>query len=158
MSERSVDHASFTLERTYPAPPERVFAAWASQQAKSQWFGPDADDTGEHTLDFRVGGREHLSGAIPGGPTFTLDATYHDIVDHERVVWSYDIHLDGRRISVSLATVQISPVPGGATLILTEQAAFLDGLDTNGAREQGTVELLDKLGHYLAAPRDARTP
>lgn len=151
MNERSVTHASFTLERTYPASPERVFAAWASQEAKSQWFGPGADDTGEHTLDFRVGGREHMSGAIPDGPMFTLDALYQDIVDNERVVWSYDIHLAGRRISVSLATMEISPVPGGAKLVLTEQGAFLDGLDTNAQREEGTVELLDKLGEFLAA-------
>ena len=151
MSERSVSHASFTLERTYPASPERVFAAWTTQEAKSQWFGADEGDTKEHTLDFRVGGREYASGAIPDGPTFTFDALYHDIVENERVVWSYDIHLDGRRISVSLATVEISPAPGGAKLVLTEQGAYLDGLDTNAAREEGTVELLDKLGQFLAA-------
>jgi uncharacterized protein YndB with AHSA1/START domain len=151
MSERSVSHASFTLERTYPASPERVFAAWATREAKSQWFGADERDVKEHILDFSVGGREHVSGAIPGGPTFTLDALYHDIVQNERVVWSYDIHLDGRRISVSLATVEISPAPGGAKLVLTEQGAFLDGLDTNAQREAGTVEMLDKLGAFLAA-------
>ncbi len=151
MSERSVSHASFTLERTYPASPERVFAAWATQEAKSKWFGADEGDTKEHTLDFRVGGREHTSGAIPDGPSFTLDALYHDIVENERVVWSYDIHLDGRRISVSLATVEISPAPGGAKLVLTEQGAYLDGLDTNAQREAGTDEILDKLGQFLSA-------
>jgi uncharacterized protein YndB with AHSA1/START domain len=151
MSERSVSHASFTLERTYPASPERVFAAWATREAKSQWFGADEGDVKEHILDFSVGGREHVSGAILGGPSFTLDALYHDIVENERVVWSYDIHLDGRRISVSLATVEISPAPGGARLTLTEQGAFLDGLDTNAQREAGTVEMLDKLGAFLAA-------
>ena len=151
MSERSVSHASFTLERTYPAPAERVFAAWATQEVKSQWFGPDEGDTKEHSLDFRVGGREHMSGAIPNGPTFTLDALYQDIVDNERVVWSYEMHIDGRRISVSLATIEISPAPGGAKLVLTEQGAYLDGLDTNAQREEGTAELLDDLGKYLAA-------
>ena len=37
----TVSHDTFTLERTYPATPERVFAAWASSEAKGQWFGDD---------------------------------------------------------------------------------------------------------------------
>jgi uncharacterized protein YndB with AHSA1/START domain len=150
-SPRSIAHDSFSLERTYPASPERVFAAWASQSAKSQWFGEDDENTEEHTLDVRVGGREHISGKVPNGPTFELDAIYQDIVENERAVWSYDIHLDGRRISVSLASIEIFPAPGGATLVMTEHGAFLDGLDTNAQREEGTTQLLDKLGEHLAA-------
>ena len=60
------------------------------------------------------------------------------------------MHLNGRRISVSVATVEISGGPGGTQLILTEQGAFLDGLDTNEARHGGTKELLDKLGAFLS--------
>jgi uncharacterized protein YndB with AHSA1/START domain len=147
----TVVHDTFVIERTYPASPERVFAAWSTQAVKSQWFGAGDDATEEHTLDFRVGGRERLSGKIPDGPTFDYDALYQDIVDGERVVWSYDMHLDGRRISVSVATVEITGVPGGARLVFTEQGAFLDGLDTSAQREEGTAEMLDKLGEVLAA-------
>lgn len=38
MTNRSVLHATFTLERTYPATPARVFAAWADPAAKARWF------------------------------------------------------------------------------------------------------------------------
>ena len=148
----SVVHDTFVIERTYPAAPERVFAAWATKAAKSQWFGADDDGTTEeHSLDFRVGGREHLSGKITDGPTFRYDALYQDIVNGERAVWSYDMHLDGRRISVSVATLEITGVPGGARLVFTEQGAFLDGLDTSAQRAEGTKEMLDKLGDVLAA-------
>lgn len=150
----SVVHDTFRLERTYPVPADRVFAAWASQAAKVQWFGPD-DDAGavpvteEHELDFRVGGRERISGAIPNGPRFEYDGVYADIVENSRLIWSYDMHLDGRRISVSVATVELTGVPGGTQLVLTEQGAFLDGLDTNDQRRHGTEDLLDKLGEFL---------
>ena len=42
MSDHSVAHATFSLERTYQAAPARVFAAWAEPAAKAQWFaGPN---------------------------------------------------------------------------------------------------------------------
>jgi uncharacterized protein YndB with AHSA1/START domain len=149
--ERSVVHDQFVIERTYPVAPERVFAAWATLEVKRQWFMGDVpvDGAAEHTLDFRVGGREHLAGRIVGGPTYDFDATYQDIVEGERIVWTYDMHLDGRRISVSIATIEISGVPGGTRLVMTEQGAYLDGLDTNDQRRGGTEDFLDNLGRFL---------
>ena len=42
MTERSVTHATFVIERTYHASPARVFNAFADQAAKARWFaGPD---------------------------------------------------------------------------------------------------------------------
>jgi uncharacterized protein YndB with AHSA1/START domain len=147
---RSVVHDSFAIERTYPVPPERVFAAWASLEAKSQWFGDDEiESVSDHTLEFRPGGREHVSG-VAGDLKFDFDAVYHDIVPNSRIVWSYEMHLNGARISVSVATVELTPAPGGTTVIMTEQGAYLDGLDTNEQRRAGTEEFLDNLGKYLA--------
>ena len=41
--------------------------------------------------------------------TTTFDAIYHDIVPRERIVYTYEMRLDERKISVSLATLQIKP-------------------------------------------------
>jgi uncharacterized protein YndB with AHSA1/START domain len=147
---RSVVHDTFTIERTYPVAPERVFAAWTTIEAKAQWFGNDdeLEAVGEHTLDFRPGGVEQFT-AKAGGITFEFRATYYDIVDNERIVWAYDMLMDGRRMSASLGTVEITPVPGGTKLVMTEQGAFLDGLDTNAQRAEGTGQFLDALGTFL---------
>ena len=67
----------------------------------------------------------------------------------ERIVYAYDMHMDGNRISVSLASFEFKPAGLGTRLTLTEQGAFLDGYDDNGRREQGTGELMDKLGEFL---------
>jgi uncharacterized protein YndB with AHSA1/START domain len=37
MTGRSVIHDTFSIERTYPATPSRVFAAFASEEARSAW-------------------------------------------------------------------------------------------------------------------------
>lgn len=152
MTDRSVVHGAFSIERTYPAPPQRVFAAWASRSAKDPWFGEGDDflvSTSEYTLDFRVGGHERLEGVLPGGRRFGYDAIYQDIVDDQRIIASYDVRIDGRRNSVSLMTVGFDEIPTGTRLVLTEQGAFLDGLDSNEGREEGARDSLDKLGQYL---------
>jgi hypothetical protein len=59
------------------------------------------------------------------------------------------MHLDDKRISVSLTTVELKPEGAGTRLILTEQDAFLDGYDNPAQREQGTRDLLDALAEEL---------
>jgi uncharacterized protein YndB with AHSA1/START domain len=145
MTDRSVTHATFTVERRYPAAPSRVFAAWEDPEAKARWFGGD-DFTHEH--DFRVGGREVSSGNVDG-TVFTYEGRYQDIVPDERIVYAYDMHMGEARISVSLATVELKPDGEGTRLVFTEQGAFLDGLDDPAQRESGTGTLLDQLAREL---------
>jgi uncharacterized protein YndB with AHSA1/START domain len=149
MTERSVEHATFAVRRTYDASPARVFAAWADPAAKARWFGDPDQGADDFELDFRVGGREFNRGTAPDGHHYTFEARYEDIVPDERIVYSYDMHLDETRISVSLATVELKPAGAGTRLIFTEQGAFLDGHDRPQLREQGTGSLLDALGEEL---------
>jgi len=151
MTSRTVTHASFTLKRTYPATPARVFDAFATPEAKARWFaGTEAWTERERKFDFRVGGQERLVGAWAGGKVSAFDARYYDIVPGERIVYAYEMHIDGTRISVSLATVEFKPSgSGGTQLVVTEQGAFLDGYDDAGSREAGTASLLDRLGASL---------
>ena len=151
MTDRSVTHASFVIERTYDAPPARVFEACSDPATKKRWFvGPDNWDKSNYQLDFRVGGEETVTGGPEGGPTYTYRATIQDIVPDQRIVSTYEMAMDGKRISVSVATVEVTPEGSGTQLTLTEQDAFLDGLDNVEAREHGTRELLDNLGAMLA--------
>ncbi len=141
----SVEHATFVLERSYPAPPDRVFAAWADQEAKAQWFGGEG-----FSLDFRVGGRETNGGGPDGGPFYRYAATYRDIVPDERIVYTTDMYVDDRIMSISVASIEFAADDEGTRLTLTEHGAFLDGLETAAQREHGTGVLLDKLGAVLS--------
>jgi uncharacterized protein YndB with AHSA1/START domain len=150
MSGRKTAHTTFTIERVYPATPARVFRAWSDPAAKAQWFaGPKNWTENGRDMDFRVGGREHLSGGPPGTDPHVFDAIYYDIVPNERIIYGYDMHIGKTRISVSLATVEIKPEGKGTRLVFTEQAVFLDDFEDNGGREQGTKGLLDQLGAAL---------
>jgi uncharacterized protein YndB with AHSA1/START domain len=152
MTERSVTHSTFAIERTYEASPARVFAAWSDPEAKARWFGAS-----DFELDFRIGGRELNRGGPDGGPVFTYDALYQDIVPDERIVYTYDMLMDDTRISVSVATVEFEPSGDGTRLTFTEQGAFLDGHDTPEQREHGTGSLLDALGRMILEREPAST-
>ena len=152
MSERKVTHATFSIERMYDVPPAKVFAAFASLEAKSKWFaGPDEWQQGKRTMDFRIGGKEHLSGGPKGQPPHIFDAVYQDIVPDERIIYTYEMHIGENRISVSLATIEFKKAGKGTRMLFTEQGAFLDGFDNPKVREDGTRELLGQLDKALKA-------
>lgn len=151
MNERSVHHATFTVERTYQASPARVFAAWANPEAKARWFSK-ADE-----FDFSVGGREFSRGGPPDGPIYTFDACFQEIVPNQRIVYSYTLDMGETRISVSVTTVELKPTDAGTRLIFTEQGTYLDGHDTPEQREHGTKAMLDTLGEVLRNESNGRT-
>lgn len=161
MSQHKVDHASFTLDRHYDAPVSQLYKAFSDQKAKSRWFsGGGAWDLLDNTWDFRVGGREHLSGKWKSGMVSTFDAIYLDIVPEHRIIYAYDMHIDGKHISVSLATLLFAGDGAGSKLTITEQGAFLDGYDDAGSREKGTRGLLERIADSLkdGPVRDLPTP
>lgn len=150
---RSVAHGEFHLERVYDSPVARVWQALTEPGAKAKWFAgtPGSWQLLESRMDVRVGGRERLKGRWDTGVVTTFDAVYQDVVPNERLVYCYQMFLDERKISVSLATLQLEPSGRGTRLKVAEQGAFLDGYDDAGSRERGTAHLLDALGASLSS-------
>ncbi|TPI13427.1 polyketide cyclase [Mesorhizobium sp. B4-1-3] len=150
MTERSVVHSTFVIERFYPAAPEKVYFALSDPAAKKRWFvDPDNPMPSRHEMDFRVGGKEVNAGCPSDGQMHFYNAVYQDIVPNRRIVYSYELLFGETRVSVSLATIELIPEGKGTRLVLTEQGAFFDGIDTSATREHGTGELLDALGTAL---------
>ncbi|HMJ93915.1 MAG TPA: SRPBCC family protein [Allosphingosinicella sp.] len=151
MTGRKVTHSSFVIEHLYDAAPARVWKAWSTLEAKSLWFGGGEGNWTqlERAFDFRVGGREKAVGRWNSGTVSAFDALYWDIIPEERIVYTYEMHIDDSKISVSLATVELRPEGEGTRLKVSESGAFLDGYEDAGSREHGTRWLLDKLGESL---------
>jgi len=150
MTLSTVAHDTFVIERTYNVPVAQVFRAWADPMLKARWFAGSADalEAG-YELDFRVGGREVNRGGPPGGPVYTYESQFRDIVPEQRIVYTYEMFADENRISVSVATVQFRSRDTTTQLVLTEQGVFLDGHDTVVQREEGSQSLLDSLAAIL---------
>jgi uncharacterized protein YndB with AHSA1/START domain len=145
-----VSHDTFVIERTYDISIDQVFRAWADPMLKARWFAGSADALGAgYELDFRVGGLEVNRGGPPGGPVYTYESEYRDIVPQQRIVYTYQMYADEARISVSVATVEFRHQETSTHLVLTEQGVFLDGHDTVAQREEGARSLLDSLAALL---------
>ena len=159
MSERSQTHATFVLERYYPVPVERVWDAFADLEMKRQWFGSGDFVERERREDFRVGGVAiHDARHGKSGPLSQFRATYTDITPYERIIYTYDMWLDGVHASTSITTIVLEPSEdgdsSGTRLTFTEQGVHLDGVHGPGpmaatGRKEGTAGLLDAIGALL---------
>jgi uncharacterized protein YndB with AHSA1/START domain len=161
MTEQPVVHSTFAIERVYPAPPARVFAAFADPALKRRWLLDGKGFAAEsYSAEFRVGGFEKsrftFTGGAPGAPPpgtqMGNDTVYLDIVHDRRIVFAYTMLVGDYRMSASLATVELSPSGNGGTrLVFTEQAAFFDRSDGPQLREAGWRGLLANVEKALAA-------
>jgi len=148
----SIVFDTFAIERTYKASPARVFEAWRDPEKKRRWF---AEGKGfvidSYELDFREGAFERTRFRFGDGPPITNDTVFHDIVPSERIVASYGMTRDGKRFSVSLATVELEPHGTGTRLRYTEQGAYFEsgGPDASAHRREGCVELLEALAREV---------
>ena len=150
MEKSSVTHATFTIERTYPVTPDRVFAAFADPAQKRRWFYPEQGaQVEEHEMNFRVGGAERKMFHVEQGMSCRNDTFYQDIVPDQRIVFAYTMSVDGKPISSSQSTVELLPDGNKTRMLFTEQAAFFEGADGPEMRQNGWNTLFTQLNRQF---------
>jgi uncharacterized protein YndB with AHSA1/START domain len=155
MENRTVTHGTFVIERSYPATPERVFAAFSDPTKKRRWYAEsEGTELQEHKMDFRVGGNESTRRILGDdtpfrGVALTSQSNFQDIVPNRRIVFAYTMGLGDRRISANLATVEFLVTEKGTELVFTDQGAYFEGADGLQMRETGWRSLLERLAKEL---------
>jgi uncharacterized protein YndB with AHSA1/START domain len=99
----------------------------------------------------RRGRGDVAEGTFHDGPVSLYEATYTDIVEHVRIVTTYDMWLDGVHMSTSVASFEFEPIDEGTRFMHVEHGVFFDQFWADGLnREEGSRGLLEALGNYLA--------
>lgn len=157
MSQQPVIPSTFVIERHYPHPVPRVFAAFADPELKRRWFAVGENhQVKEFALEFQVGGREKAvyrfnDGTPFSGVLLTNAGSYQDIVVNERVVTASTMSFGDKRISASLVTVEFVAADGGTDLVCTHQSVFFEGAEGPELRQEGWRKLLAQLETELAS-------
>jgi uncharacterized protein YndB with AHSA1/START domain len=160
MQQPTVKHSSFTLERSVPTSPERVFSAFSDPAKKIRWHADGRNsEVIAFEMDFRVGGKDRYRYRMsPDGPLkgaiLSNDTHYLDIQPNHRIVIAYTMGIEtageNRPFSASLATFELMPTATGTDILFTEQSAFFEGGDGPEMRKQGWTSLLNSLAKVLA--------
>ena len=150
-----VIHNTFVIERSYPHPVPRVYAAFTEPEQKRRWYAENDHEPVGFEMDFRVGGHERARYRFKKGHQFAgveIDnqTIFHDIVPEKRIVVSSAMAFASHTISIVLVTFEFFPAAGGTDLVCTHQGVFFENSDGPAMREQGWRIIFDRLGKVLA--------
>lgn len=139
------------MERSYPAPPARVFSEFADPLARARWSPPSGDVLIYDEADFRAGGRDLFRCGPQSDPKFRGETLYHLIVPNERVISSEILDVGDHRLAVSLTTLDFASEGNNTKLTLTVQMISLAGQELIDGYRSGNKSALENLASHLGA-------
>lgn len=120
---------SLEVRRTIRASPERVYDAWTTPEALTQWFAPSADfTTVVHEVEPRVGGRYRIEMRHRSGSSHIAVGTYRELSRPSRLSFSW--RWEGTPMADTIVTIEITPTGGGTELVL-KHSGFTTEHDRN---------------------------
>jgi uncharacterized protein YndB with AHSA1/START domain len=153
----TTDGTLLTVERTFDAPRELVFKAFTEPDRVAQWWGPRGWDTTNYRMDVQPGGTWHYCMRGPDGMESWGIATYHEIIEPERIVYMDNFSdADGNiaeNMPGMLITMEFHDQGGRTRLVSRTEFASPDTLQSilDMGMQQGLTETWDRLEEYLAA-------
>jgi uncharacterized protein YndB with AHSA1/START domain len=133
------------IDRTFPAPRQRVWRALTEAEAFAAWFWPVHFAT-EVEMDARPGGGFRVSAPGAPGGGLAVSGTYQEVEPPCRLVftWRWDGEEEETRV-----TIELSDAGDGTALALVHEGFAADS--TRDAHHIGWTDCLDRLPTWLAA-------
>lgn len=84
------ENRTLAIHRTFNAPIQMVWDAWARAEKIAQWWGPKGMQTKVIQHDFSAGGTWKYVMTMPDGNEFVTEGVYSEIVVPEKIISSAD--------------------------------------------------------------------
>jgi uncharacterized protein YndB with AHSA1/START domain len=162
------DTERMVVTRIFDAPRELVWKAWTDPKYVMQWWGPKDCTAPFCEMDFRVGGKFLFCMRAPDGQEFWNGGEYHEIVLHEKVVFSmYFSDPDGNKVEAAQYGIEHEAVADAYDVITFEdfgngqtKLTFIGNETMESAKNSGQLEgmnqVLDKFAAVVAGLAQAK--
>jgi uncharacterized protein YndB with AHSA1/START domain len=138
------------IQRIFDAPRETVFDAWTKVEHVVNWFGPKDFTAPFCEIDFRVGGSYRICMRSAEGEDHWVWGEYREIVEPERIVFTWLRGEDMRAKLWSSTVVELSfEDAGGSTLFTLRQGQF-ETISYCDEHSIGWNQCLDRFGEYVS--------
>jgi len=167
MTQKTVNETErMIVTRVFDAPRELVWKAWTDPKYVMQWWGPKDFTAPFCKIDFRVGGKFLCCMKAPDGKEFWNGGEYHEIVPHEKIVYSmYFADSKGNKVDAAHYGIEHEAIDGAHDVITFEDLGdgktklTLTGNEAmESAKNSGEVEgwnqIFDKFAEVLRASAD----
>jgi uncharacterized protein YndB with AHSA1/START domain len=156
MNPMTTEQAVVRLQRTIPAPPDRVYRAWLEPDLLRRWLAPPGLEVTRVEVDERVGGRYRIWQGGADGDAGGFESELLELVPGERIVFRWGF-VGPERVADpahdSRLTITLREAPGGATelTLVHERLEALDAAMPGMARatSKGWGHALDTLAATL---------
>jgi len=139
------------ITRTFDAPRALVFRAWTQPEHMVRWLGPRDFTAPSCKMDFRPGGAYRACICAPDGKEYWMRGIYREIVEPERLVFTFSWEEEGERGRDTIISVTFGE-QGGKTR-MTFRQAFFETIENRDSHLEGWSECLERLAQYLAGER-----
>jgi uncharacterized protein YndB with AHSA1/START domain len=139
------------ITRTFDAPRALVFKAWTKPEHMVRWLGPKNFTAPSCTMDFRPGGAYRACICSPDGKEYWMRGIYREIVEPERLIFTFSWEEEGERGRENLVTVTFAEQ--GDKTRMTFRQAFFESISERDSHNEGWSECFDRLAQYLAGER-----
>jgi uncharacterized protein YndB with AHSA1/START domain len=136
------------ITRLIDAPRALVFKAWTEPEHLARWWGPKGFTTIRCEMDIRVGGAYRFGMRSPEGKEYWKVGVYREIVEPERIVFTFAWEDAGGDPGDELLTTVTFAEDGGRTRLTLRQANF----STRERRDDhliGWTSCLERFADYM---------
>ena len=150
------------ISRVFDAPRALVWKAWTDPKSGMQWWGPKGFTAPVCQMDFRVGGKFLCCMRTPDGQEFWNAGEYHEIVVHEKIVYSmYFADAQGNKVEAAAYGIEHEAIDDAVDVVTFEDFGdhqtklTLIGNETmesakNSGQVEGWNEIHDKVAGVVA--------